>query len=140
MMLLPNLQKEGICRHATCEHPVILPVHFVGQPELSDPAHHWLMVNGHKKVSGAFCDVFYNQARPCDRHQSNPLNGPMTRFCGNRIETVTVEVLSLFKVCLFLEGLEIVFVFLIIHHRRSDLQRLVHQSFIRRKWGLSRAD
>ena len=64
----------------------------------------------------------------------------MTRFCGNRIETVTVEVLSLFKVCLFLEGLEIVFVFLIIHHRRSDLQRLVHQSFIRRKWGLSRAD
>ena len=93
---------------------VILPVHFVGQPELSDPAHHWLMVNGHKKVSGAFCDVFYNQARPCDRHQSNPLKGPMTCFCGNRIETanvVIVAVLSLFKMCLFLERLEIVFVF-----------------------------
>ena len=61
---------------------VILPLHFVGQADLSDPAHHWLMVSRHKKVSGAFCGVFYNQARPCDSHQSNPLNGPMTCFCG----------------------------------------------------------
>ena len=52
---------------------VILPVHFVGQAELSDPAHHWLVVSGHKKVSGAFCDVFYNQARPCDSHQTATL-------------------------------------------------------------------
>ena len=64
---------------------VILPLHFVGQADLSDPAHHWLMVSRHKKVSGAFCGVFYNQARPCDSHQSNPLNGPMTCFCGTTL-------------------------------------------------------
>ena len=38
-----------------------------------------------QKSQWAFCGVFYNQARPCDSHQSNPLNGPMTCFCGTTL-------------------------------------------------------
>ena len=48
-------------------------MHFVGQGELSDPTHHWVLVTTHKKVGGAFCGVPHNQVGLCDRHQSNPL-------------------------------------------------------------------
>ena len=52
---------------------VTLYMHFVGQGELSDPTHHWVLVTTHKKVGGAFCGVPHNQVGLWDGHQSNPL-------------------------------------------------------------------